>query len=102
MIDSRFVLNGEIKINYLINNTVSEKTPLVYVPGMFGSAEEFLFESFETRKNISISLRGRGQSDAPVSGYSFEDHVKDIEQVLSEARVENICLMAFSRELPTL
>jgi pimeloyl-ACP methyl ester carboxylesterase len=95
--EKRFALNGEVKINYLVNEKKTNNTPLFYIPGMLGNAEEFPISAFVTRECIAISLRGRGSSDSPEKGYTFNNHIADIEAVISDSNVENFCLMAFSR-----
>lgn len=77
-------------------------TPLVYIPGGLGSAEEFRSEMavLAPRRCLSISLRGRGKSDAPDAGYSFEHHVADIESVIDQSGLGHHCLMTYSMSVP--
>jgi pimeloyl-ACP methyl ester carboxylesterase len=79
-----------------------ETTPLFYVPGAFGFAEQFSNEMvvLSDRRCIALSLRGRGKSDAPLSGYSFEDHVSDIDVVVKQSVIKNFCLMSYSMGVP--
>ncbi|GAB6931171.1 hypothetical protein JCM10914A_51540 [Paenibacillus sp. JCM 10914] len=42
-------------------------------------------------------MRGRGQSDSPVSGYRLEDHVRDIDAVIRHLELEQFILMGYSR-----
>lgn len=97
MIKPYFAQNQEVRIHYLVASSNAMNTPLVYIPGMLGSAEEFTFPAFEDRECTAISLRGRGKSDAPKTGYTFSDHVSDIAAVISQWKAENFVLMAFSR-----
>lgn len=100
---NKWANSEHVKINFLENIAYDKRlTPLVYVPGALNYAEQSveLLKEFESRRSISISLRGRGKSDAPTFGYSFAKHVKDIEAVIKESKVQNYCLMAYSMGVP--
>ena len=80
--------NNGVKLHYLGNQDNSDSmTPLVYIPGGLSAAEDKApgMQDLAPRPFFPVSLRGRGKSDAPESGYSFEDHVADLEAI-----VENI------------
>ncbi len=47
-----------------------------------------------------MSLRGRGKSDVPSSGYAFENHVADVAAVLDYTRLARFCLMGYSLGVP--
>jgi pimeloyl-ACP methyl ester carboxylesterase len=96
------VKNKDVRIHYLVKDSESNLTPLVYIPGMLGSAEVFVseMESLSPRKCISISLRGRGKSDVPSTGYSLIDHVSDIESVVNDCNLNKFVLMAYSMGVP--
>jgi pimeloyl-ACP methyl ester carboxylesterase len=100
---NRWANSNHVKIHFLESNDYDNRlTPLVYVPGALNYAEQSveLLQEFESRRSISISLRGRGKSDAPTLGYSFADHVKDIEAVIMHSQVKKYCLMAYSIGVP--
>lgn len=91
--------NGDVRLHYLEDGRRdSGLTPLLYVPGMSGKAEDFgsEFAQFEPRCCVAVSLRGRGRSDAPAAGYRFDDHVADVAAVVEQAGLTRLCLMAFS------
>ncbi|WP_043933212.1 alpha/beta fold hydrolase [Bacillus sp. EB01] len=99
----RWTRSKEVKLHYLESSRYDGRlTPLVYVPGALNHAEQAveLLEEFKPRKWISMSLRGRGKSDAPISGYSFYNHVHDIESVVMDSKVHEYCLMAYSMGVP--
>jgi len=52
------------------------------------------------RRVVAVSLRGRGKSDAPDRGYTFQDHVSDIRSVIDEAGLSSYCLVAYSMGVP--
>jgi pimeloyl-ACP methyl ester carboxylesterase len=99
----RWANSENVKIHYLesadYDNTL---TPLVYVPGALNFAEQTtgLLGNLASRKCITMSLRGRGSSDAPKTGYSFDDHIKDLQSVISSCKVTDYCLMAYSMGVP--
>ncbi len=71
---NRWANSEGVKIHYLESKDCDNKlTPIVYVPGALNYAEQSveLMQEFKRRKTISLSLRGRGKSDAPLTGYSF-------------------------------
>jgi pimeloyl-ACP methyl ester carboxylesterase len=102
-VSDRYSLNKNISIHYLESTDYSsDLTPLVYIPGALGFAEHFENEMgiLSPRHCLSISLRGNGKSDAPLSAYSLEDHVSDINAVIKESRLKDYCLMAYSMGVP--
>lgn len=100
-----YVDNRDLQIHYLESlpqTKGKDKIPLIYIPGMLDYAENFKREmqDFETRKVISISLRGCGKSSAPLSGYSFEDHYSDVEAVINNSNLNEFYLLAYSMSVP--
>ncbi len=96
----RYADNAGIRLHYLESEAAPGAllAPLVYVPGMLSSADEFADEMdhFAPRRCLAISLRGRGKSAAPPAGYAFADHVSDLAAVIARAGLDRCCLMAFS------
>ena len=45
---------------------------------------------------ISIDMRGHGYSDKPATGYAFDDHCRDIKNVMQELSVGNATLVGWS------
>ncbi|ALC90744.1 hypothetical protein AM500_13820 [Bacillus sp. FJAT-18017] len=103
MFADKWIRSKEVKLHYLESSLDDNHlTPLVYVPGALNFAEQSvaLLQEFKPRKCISMSLRGRGKSDAPATGYSFYDHVHDIESVVMDSQVHEYCVMAYSMGVP--
>jgi len=92
---------GEVKIAYLDSKAYADEKliPIVVCPGLSETAEEYLefMEYLLPRRTIVLSFRGRGLSDTPIHGYNLNDHVMDLEQVIKDAQLGEIHLMAFSR-----
>nr|AFD03167.1 alpha/beta superfamily-like protein [uncultured bacterium W5-102b] len=71
---------------------------LVYVPGMLGRAEDFSddYQRFAPRHCAAVSLRGRGRSAAPDHGYTFSDHVDDLEQLVDHLDQQSVVFLTHS------
>lgn len=99
-IEEGWIDNGGVRINYFLSNP--EKVgiaPLFICPGLSESAEDYLklMSALENNRCIALSFRGRGKSDAPLSGYSLEDHVSDIVSVVTHLGLDDVYLMGYSR-----
>ncbi len=95
-----WVQNRGVRLHYIHSLPGDpNRFPLVMVPGFSESCEDWLrvMSSLAPRGCVAISLRGRGKSDAPKAGYSFEDHVSDVEAVIRTLNLQRFCLMGFSR-----
>ena len=95
--------NEGIRLHYLDSGSSDPRlTPLIFIPGALGSADlyESELESFAPRRCVAMSLRGRGNSDAPSSGYALQDHANDIAAVVDAAKLSDFALMAFSMGVP--
>ena len=99
----RFVENDGVRLHYL-NQDGDEftRTPLVYVPGMLGTADSLRDEMplLGARRILSISRRGHGKSDAPAVRYGFDEFVSDIETVIEDTHMERLHMMAYSAGVP--
>ena len=64
--------NHGVRLHYLETGTASCSLPLVFLPGTFGYAEDYIDEmsALAPRRCMAVSLRGRGRSDTPAVGYS--------------------------------
>lgn len=98
MVQEHWVQRGGVELHYLVSAEGSQLTPLVYIPGSLGNAEDFRDEMarLAPRPSFAVSHRGVGKSSAPERGYSFGDHVADLEAVLDHLALGPACIMAFS------
>lgn len=99
MIFDCWSLNAGVRLHYLDNHSrEAGGTPLVFVPGLRGRAEDFrpMLEPLLPRRSLALSLRGRGQSDVPEKGYTFQDHVDDIAAMIHQAGLPRFCLFGHS------
>lgn len=95
-----WVKNGDIRIHYLDNTGPSkETTPLVIIPGIAETGEEYedLIQALLPRRALVVTMRGRGQSDAPESGFTLEHHVSDIEVVVNRITIDKFAIFGYGR-----
>jgi len=102
-IEERWVQSGLVRLHCLEQVSESPLTPFLIVPGAFGVAEDYVQEmsALAPRRCITISLRGRGRSEVPKSGYRFEDHIADIATVAGQLGAERfasekVAMMGYS------
>ena len=102
LIKEYWVDNRGVKINYLDSEIDNQLTPLVFLPGMLSTAQDYIedMETMAPRRCLALSLRGRGKSDTPTTGYSLEDHVSDIEVVMARVHLGHFAVFAFSMGVP--
>lgn len=96
---SFFVDNGPVKIHVLENGVPSDKTPsLLVIGGLWEPAERAIpILSGLLGHTVALSFRGRGLSSTPVTGYDLESHLSDINVVVKQCRLQNYCVLGFSR-----
>jgi pimeloyl-ACP methyl ester carboxylesterase len=75
------------------------KTPVLVVPGWPEAADEYawLGTALADRRVVVADVRGRGRSDAPAHGYTWEHHVGDLGAVADALALPPHVLVAFSR-----
>lgn len=99
-LEDRWVDNHGVRLHYLdsISSADLKLVPILFVPGAFGSTDDYHTEiaALAPRRCVVLSLRGRGKSDAPGRGYSFEDQISDIEAVVGATALDRFCLMGYS------
>lgn len=102
MIEDRWTPTDEAELHYLIASGDLQLTPLIYVPGSLGSADDFRDEmkALAPRSTLAVSQRGVGRSSAPQSGYSLRHRIDDLGRVLDDVDLGSLCLMAFSLGVP--
>jgi pimeloyl-ACP methyl ester carboxylesterase len=94
-----FVNVGGTAIHYVaVEPEGSTRTPVLVVPGFGEAADEWeAFSQSLDRPAVSVSVRGRGLSDAPATGYRWEDHIDDLEAVVNEMGWDQFAIAAYSR-----
>jgi non-heme chloroperoxidase len=95
---SRWADNRGTRIHYIETPGPSDTLPVVFVPGATCAAADYAGERGDFgRRSIVIDLRGKGASDVPQDGFSFDDHVSDVHAVLAQAGIDQFHLVTFSR-----
>ena len=95
-----FTDNAGVRIHALDNGVDDTSVPpVVVVPGMGESAEEYawLLTELGNRRVVIVDVRGRGQSDAPEQGYRWEDHYGDLAAMVAARALDPPVFVAFSR-----
>jgi len=99
-IHERWIDNGGVRLHCLESVPLEPSTqvPLLIIPGVFGNAEDYIDEMTRLmpRRCLAVSLRGRGQSDVPASGYRLEDHVSDIAATIAQCGFERPAMMGYA------
>jgi 3-oxoadipate enol-lactonase len=88
--------NNGVKIFY---DTYGEGTPIVFLHPWTTNGYIWYYQVFpfaRTNKVIVIDHRGHGRSDKPRSGYSIQEHARDVTAVLDAAKVERAVLVGNS------
>jgi pimeloyl-ACP methyl ester carboxylesterase len=75
------------------------KTPVLVVPGWPEAAAEYawLGTALADRRVVVADVRGRGRSDAPAHGYTWQHHVGDLGAVADAVASPPHVVVAFSR-----
>jgi pimeloyl-ACP methyl ester carboxylesterase len=95
-----FVDNRGVRLHALDNDRHDAAgVPVLVVPGFAEHADEYrwLLDALGPRRVVVVDVRGRGRSDVPESGYTWEDHVGDVAAVVHDRRLDRPVLVAFSR-----
>lgn len=95
---SSFIHTGAIRLHYL--EFEGENPTIIFMHGLTANAHAFdgliaagLSPTFNV---LSVDLRGRGESDAPVTGYTMKEHAADIIGFMDILKIENVILAGHS------
>lgn len=96
---SYFVHNAEVALHVLEKGEASVKAPsLLVINGLWEPAERAIpLLAGLPGHVVTFSFRGRGLSSTPEQGYDLADHLGDIEAVVKHCRLEDYCVLGFSR-----
>jgi pimeloyl-ACP methyl ester carboxylesterase len=97
---SVFVDHDGVRVHALDNGRVDAALPTVLVvPGMGEYADEYawLLDALGDRRVVVVDVRGRGRSDVPESGYTWEHHIGDLRAVVDALGLDRPIVVAFSR-----
>ncbi|XDD45840.1 alpha/beta hydrolase [Leptospira sp. WS39.C2] len=77
-----------------------KKIPIICLHGLSGNLHSM--ESFakllnqKGHKVITYDLRGRGDSDKPINGYGFQNHVSDLNNIILHYNLKEVILLGHS------
>jgi pimeloyl-ACP methyl ester carboxylesterase len=97
---SMFVDSDGVRVHALDNGRTDSALPTVLViPGMGEYADEYawMLDALGDRRVVVVDVRGRGRSDVPESGYTWEHHIGDLRAVVEALDVDRPIVVAFSR-----
>ncbi len=95
---NHYIHTNHIRLHYL--NFEGEQPAILFMHGLTANAHAFdgliaagLSPAFNV---ISVDLRGRGESDAPETGYTMREHADDIIGLMCELKTEKMILAGHS------
>ena len=97
---SVFVDNGDVRLHVLDNGRSESPLPTVLaIPGMGEYADEYawLLDALGDRRVVVVDVRGRGHSDVPEKGYTWEHHISDLRAAVDALGLDRPIIVAFSR-----
>src|SRR5688572_26602424 len=96
------VSNGAITLHVLASFGAGDKrVGVAIVPGLSETAEDWrdLLTYLSPLPAAAVTLRGRGKSSGPSTGYSLADHTSDIAAFVAHLPADAVVLVAFSRSV---
>jgi pimeloyl-ACP methyl ester carboxylesterase len=98
MANSQFTDNGDARIHYLDSGGDDRGAPVVFVPGMTCTAEDYteILPLFG-RRTVVVDLRGHGRSSAPAAGYDATTLSTDVGAVVDAVTDGPVHVVTFSR-----
>jgi len=91
---NRYASTNGIRLHYL--DHPGDGPVLVLAPGLTANAHSFdgLMRAGlgDVAHVLALDLRGRGESDAPPSGYAMEDHARDVLGLLDALELERVVM----------
>lgn len=99
---SVFVDHDGVKLHVLDNGSTGTEVPVLVVPGMGEEADEYawLLDALGNRRVVIVDVRGRGRSEAPEHGYTWEHHFGDVLAAMDATGIDRPIAMGFSRGTP--
>jgi pimeloyl-ACP methyl ester carboxylesterase len=96
------IQNGGITL-HVVGNPGAGRGPVAVaiVPGLSESADDWrgLIEYLSPIPSAAVTLRGRGKSTSPATGYSLADQSSDVASLVEHLPEHRIVLVAFSRSV---
>ena len=96
------IVNGNVSLHVVATMPPgSGRIAVAIVPGLSETADDWheLLEFLAPMPADAVTLRGRGKSTTPETGYSLADHASDVAGFVEHFQAESIVLVAFSRSV---
>jgi non-heme chloroperoxidase len=92
-------LNDNLTIHY--EQTGSGDTTIIFIPGWMMSTEVFVhqlahFKDSTKYTALTFDPRGQGQSSKPVEGHTYQQHARDLAQLIEKLELNKIILAGWS------
>ena len=97
---NEFISTNNIKLHYLEYGNHENQATIIFMHGLTANAHAFdglIAAGLSPAFNIlSVDLRGRGESDAPASGYTMKEHAEDIIGIMDALQIKKVILAGHS------
>jgi non-heme chloroperoxidase len=92
-------LNDNLTIHY--EQTGSGDTTIIFIPGWMMSTEVFVhqlahFKDSTKYTALTFDPRGQGQSSKPVEGHTYQQHGRDLAQLIEKLELNKVILAGWS------
>lgn len=85
--------------NEIFYRDLGEGRPVLLVHG-WGASHEFFDPQItalcDDYRVVPVDLRGHGKSDKPASGYTYDDHCRDLQAVVDQLGLSDVTLLGWS------
>ena len=92
--------NNGTRLHFLDNVHMAQSglTPILIVPGFLLPAEIYSGDLIQLapRRCVALSIRGRGRSDKPKTGYSYSDQLTDVGTVADNLGLNRLFIVGYS------
>lgn len=97
-----YVDNAGVRLHARDNQRDGSGVPVLVVPGTGEEADEYAWQldALGDRRVVIVDVRGRGRSDAPASGYTWQHHYNDVLAVMAECGLRRPIMIGYSRGCP--
>ncbi|OMH29207.1 hypothetical protein BGP75_20765 [Motiliproteus sp. MSK22-1] len=99
------VVADEIKINenltLYFEHSGSGDTAIIFIPGWMMSTDVFVhqlshFKDSTKYRALSYDPRGQGKSSKPVEGHTYQQHARDLAQLIDKLQLKKVILAGWS------
>ena len=102
MLSEYSIVNGSVNLHVVATMPARPgRVAVAVIPGLAETADDWreLLELLAPMHAAAVTLRGRGRSSTPETGYSLADHASDIAAFVDYLQADFVVLVAFSRSV---